>query len=52
MLREAGAEVCEPVSPDLDPDGYDVLVVGSAVHNMAWLRPALDFLAPSTTGVP
>ena len=44
-LREAGADVtCRPVGPDLDPAGFDVLVVGSAVHNMAWLRPALDFL--------
>lgn len=44
-LREAGADVtCRPVGPDLDPAAFDVLVVGSAVHNMAWLRPALDFL--------
>jgi menaquinone-dependent protoporphyrinogen oxidase len=37
--------VCRPLGPDLDPAGFDGLVVGSAVHNMAWLRPALDFLA-------
>ena len=44
-LRETGADVtCRPVGPDLDPAAFDVLVVGSAVHNMAWLRPALDFL--------
>ena len=35
---------CRPVGPDLDPAAFDVLVVGSAVHNMAWLRPALDFV--------
>jgi menaquinone-dependent protoporphyrinogen oxidase len=54
MLREAGAEaICTPVSPDLDPAGFDVLVVGSAVHDMAWLRPALDFLARAAeTGTP
>jgi menaquinone-dependent protoporphyrinogen oxidase len=44
-LRETGADVtCRPVGPDLDPAAFDVLVIGSAVHNMAWLRPALDFL--------
>lgn len=44
-LRETGADVtCRPVGPDLDPAAFDVLVVGSAVHTMAWLRPALDFL--------
>src|SRR5687767_8625012 len=44
-LRQTGADVtCRPVGPDLEPAGFDALVVGSAVHNMAWLRPALDFL--------
>ena len=44
-LRDTGAEVtCRPVGPDLDPAAFDVVVVGSAVHNMAWLRPALDFM--------
>ena len=54
MLREAGAEaICTPVSPDVDAAGFDVLVVGSAVHYMAWLRPALDFLARAAeTGTP
>jgi menaquinone-dependent protoporphyrinogen oxidase len=33
------------VGPDLDPAPFDAFVVGSAVHNMSWLRPALDFLA-------
>jgi menaquinone-dependent protoporphyrinogen oxidase len=45
-LRTAGAEVvCRPAEPDADPRPFDALVVGSAVHNMAWLQPALDFLA-------
>ena len=45
-LRARGVDVtCRPLGPDLDPGAFDVLVVGSAVHNMAWLRPALDFLA-------
>jgi menaquinone-dependent protoporphyrinogen oxidase len=44
-LREQGCDVlCRAVGPDLEPSGYDALVVGSAVHNMAWLRPAVDFL--------
>ena len=45
-LRDQGCEVvCRPVGPDLDPSAFDAVVVGSAVHNMAWLRPAVDFLA-------
>ena len=46
VLRDSGNEVlCRPVGPDLDPAPFDAFVVGSAVHNMSWLRPALDFLA-------
>lgn len=45
MLRDAGAAVvCRPVGSDLDPTTFDAVVVGSAVHSMAWLTPALDFL--------
>jgi menaquinone-dependent protoporphyrinogen oxidase len=45
-LRTGGRDVvCLPVGPDLDPATFDVFVLGSAVHNMAWLQPALDFLA-------
>lgn len=45
VLRADGAQVtCAPVGPGLDPDGFDAVVVGSAVHSMAWLPPALDFL--------
>lgn len=41
-----GADVaCRPAGPDLDPAGYDALVVGSAVHGMAWLPAATSFLA-------
>jgi menaquinone-dependent protoporphyrinogen oxidase len=44
-LRDVGCEVvCRPVAPDLDPSAFDALVLGSAVHNMAWLPPAVDFL--------
>ncbi len=44
-LRAQGCEVvCRPVGPDLDLSGFDAVVVGSAVHNMAWLGPAVDFL--------
>jgi menaquinone-dependent protoporphyrinogen oxidase len=53
VLRDEGCEVvCRPVGPDLDPSGFDVLVVGSAVHNMAWLRPAVDFLGRIPTAGP
>ena len=54
-LRDRGVDVtCRPVGPDLDPGAFDAFVLGSAVHNMAWLRPALDFLGrlPSTGNRP
>jgi menaquinone-dependent protoporphyrinogen oxidase len=44
-LRSAGCLVdSAPVGPGLDPGSYDAVVVGSAVHDMAWLSPALDLL--------
>jgi menaquinone-dependent protoporphyrinogen oxidase len=44
-VRDAGCEVsCRPVGRDVDPSEFDALVLGSAVHNMAWLEPALDVL--------
>lgn len=33
-----------PLGPDVDPAGYAAFVIGSAVHNQAWLPAALDFL--------
>lgn len=45
VLRTAGCEVvCRPADPDVDLDGFDGLVLGSAVHNTAWLPSALDVL--------
>ena len=45
-LRAAGAQVvCRPAGPDLDLRPFDALVVGSAVHNMAWLQPAVDLVS-------
>ena len=45
-LRAAGCEVvCRRAGPDLDPTAFDALVIGSAVHNMAWLTPAVDLLS-------
>jgi menaquinone-dependent protoporphyrinogen oxidase len=50
-LRESGFEVvCRPLGADLDPAPFGALVLGSAVHNMSWLRPALDFLSRLPTG--
>ena len=44
-LRASGAEIaCRPAGPDVDPGSFDAFVVGSAVHDMAWLAPALDLL--------
>jgi len=46
-LRAAGADVvCRPAGPDVDPGPFDAVVIGSAVHSMAWLQPALDLLPP------
>ena len=45
VMRTAGCEVtCRPASPDLNPTGFDGFVLGSAVHNMAWLPSAVDLL--------
>jgi menaquinone-dependent protoporphyrinogen oxidase len=45
VLSTAGCEVtCRPAAPDLDPAGFDGVVLGSAVHDMAWLPSALDAL--------
>ena len=44
-LRISGCEVvCRPVGPDVDPAGFDAVVVGSAVHNMAWLPSAVEMM--------
>jgi len=51
ILRASGCEVvCRPLGADLDPAPFDALVLGSAVHNMAWLRPALDLLGRVPAG--
>ncbi|GAA4733956.1 hypothetical protein GCM10023328_11990 [Modestobacter marinus] len=45
-LREAGLSVtCAPVDPGLDPRAFCAWVLGSAVHGMAWLPSATDFLS-------
>jgi menaquinone-dependent protoporphyrinogen oxidase len=33
-----------PLGPDVDPAVFDAFVIGSAVHDQAWLPAALDFL--------
>lgn len=48
-LRRLGGEeparvVCEAATPELDIVRAETLVVGSAVHNMAWLPEALSLL--------
>jgi menaquinone-dependent protoporphyrinogen oxidase len=49
-LRLTGCDVvCRPVGPDVDPSGFDAAVIGSAVHDMAWLPPAVDLLARLST---
>jgi menaquinone-dependent protoporphyrinogen oxidase len=52
VLAGAGCQVwCRPAGPDLDVGDFDAIVLGSAVHNMAWLPPALDLLGRAVTRV-
>ena len=39
-LRAVAVVDVRPAGPDLDLDRYDAFVIGSAVHDMAWLPPA------------
>lgn len=52
--RTPAAEVlAAPVGPDVKPGGFDALIVGSAVHDMAWLPEATAFLRrAAATGAP
>jgi hypothetical protein len=51
VLRDAGLTVvCRPVGPGLEPGAFDAVVVGSAVHGMAWLRPAVEILSRLPAG--
>jgi menaquinone-dependent protoporphyrinogen oxidase len=51
ILRTTGCEVtCRPADPDVDPAGFEVLVMGSAVHNMAWLPTAIEVLQRAAAG--
>jgi len=46
VIGAAGCDVsCRAAGPDLDLAGTDALVVGSAVHDMAWLPGALEVLS-------
>lgn len=45
VLRSAGSTVQRlPTSAVPDVEGVDALVVGSAVHDMAWLAPSIEVL--------
>jgi menaquinone-dependent protoporphyrinogen oxidase len=45
VLSAAGCEVsCRAAAHDLELSGYDAVVLGSAVHDMAWLPPAVGLL--------
>ena len=45
MAAALGGVECRSVEEVDSVSGYDAVVVGSAVHNQAWLPPALAFLA-------
>src|SRR5690349_20479359 len=40
-----GEVECRSVEQTGPVSGYEAVVVGSAIHNQAWLAPASDFLA-------
>jgi menaquinone-dependent protoporphyrinogen oxidase len=53
VLRTAGCAVqCLPATADLELEGVDALVVGSAVHDMAWLAPSVDLLRRAAASGP
>jgi len=53
VLAAAGCTVqCLPASAVPDVEGVDALVVGSAVHDMAWLAPSADVLRRAAVSGP
>jgi menaquinone-dependent protoporphyrinogen oxidase len=45
ILAGRGVEVSlRPIEAGLDPMKYDILVLGSAIHNGAWLPEAVEFV--------
>jgi len=44
MADVLGDVECRPVEEAGSVSGYEAVVVGSAIHNQAWLAPALAFL--------
>ncbi|MFP3459856.1 flavodoxin domain-containing protein [Arthrobacter globiformis] len=45
MAETLDAVECRSVEEAGSVSGYEAVVVGSAIHNQAWLPPALEFLA-------
>ncbi|MGK5112268.1 flavodoxin domain-containing protein [Geodermatophilus sp. CPCC 205506] len=43
-LADVADVAVHPLGPDVDPTGFDAFVIGSAVHDQAWLPAASDFL--------
>ncbi|MBB3084430.1 flavodoxin domain-containing protein [Geodermatophilus sabuli] len=50
-LADVADVAVRPLGPDVDPAGFDAFVIGSAVHDQAWLPAALDFLRRGRTTV-
>jgi menaquinone-dependent protoporphyrinogen oxidase len=44
MAAVLGEAECRSVEQVASVSGYEAVVVGSAIHNQAWLAPALEFL--------
>jgi menaquinone-dependent protoporphyrinogen oxidase len=43
LARAGHATEVQPVDEVVALDGFDAIVLGSAIHNMAWLPPASEF---------
>src|SRR4051812_35447299 len=55
MAVALGEVECQSVEEVESVDGYEAVVTGSAIHNQAWLPPALAFLThygPELAGRP
>ncbi|MET8764899.1 flavodoxin domain-containing protein [Lentzea sp. NPDC004782] len=51
LMARGHEVVLRPVEEVTDVAGYDAFVVGSAVHDQAWLPVAADFLAANRRGL-
>jgi menaquinone-dependent protoporphyrinogen oxidase len=52
QLADQGHQVdVKPLDQAGSPDGYDAVVLGSAIHNQAWLKRAADYVRDNRTAL-